>query len=95
MQLIHCRSFPVDHYVLVSAEGDTGALLSEARRQAAVLATASTGDARNYCLMLNGERLARRVVPHVHIICARSRLLKGLVYLYIGTKNVIAAVFRS
>ncbi len=90
MQLIHCRHFPVDHYVLVCASGEIGPLLTEARRRAESLARASTGDPRNYCLMFSGERLARRAVPHVHIICARSRFLKGLAYLYIGLKNLFA-----
>jgi hypothetical protein len=94
MQLIHRRSFPVDHYVLVDNDGDSSPdrLIAEARRQAEGLALHSTGDAQSFTLIQNGSLLARRSWPHVHIICARSRFQKGMLYLVIGFKNVFMPV---
>lgn len=92
MQLVHRRSFPVDHYVLIDPEGlaEPGSLIAEARRQAETLALRSTGDASNFTLIQNGTRLARRDWPHVHIVCTRTRFRKGLIYLLIGIKNLLA-----
>lgn len=94
MHLVHRRSFPVDHFVLIDPEGrvEPHALISEARRQAEILALRSTGDARNFTLIQNGPRLARRDWPHVHIFCTRTRFRKGLIYLYIGIKNLLAGL---
>lgn len=91
MELIHRRRFPFDHYVLVDMDGTIPpeALIAEAWRQAGVLAQQSTGDARNFTLIQNVSRLARRDWPHVHIVCARTRFQKGLVYLLIGLKNLV------
>ncbi|HEY8023361.1 MAG TPA: hypothetical protein VIF60_02260 [Burkholderiaceae bacterium] len=90
MQLIHRRHFPVQHYVLVDEdlEFTPEALLAMARSQASHLAELTTGDASNFTLIHNGEGLARRAKPHVHIVCARSRFGKALVYLAIGLKNL-------
>jgi hypothetical protein len=92
MELVHRRRFPVDHYVLIDPKGlsDPHALIAEARRQAEVLALRCTGDARNFTLIQNGPRLARRDWPHVHIVCTRTRFRKGLIYLLIGIKNLLA-----
>lgn len=94
MQLVHRRSFPVDHYVLIDPEGlmEPHTLIAEARRQAEALALSSTGDARNFTLIQNGSRLARREWPHVHIVCTRTRFRKGLIYLIIGVKNLLAGL---
>ncbi len=94
MQLVHRRRFPVDHYVLIDPEGllPPGTLIAEARRQAETLALRSTGDARNFTLIQNGPGLARREGPHVHIVCTTTRFRKGLIYLFIGFKNVLASV---
>ena len=91
MELIHRRHFPVDHYVLVDVDGTVppGTLIAEAWRQAPMLALTSTGDARNFTLIQNGSKLARREWPHVHIVCAKTRFQKGLIYLFIGLKNLI------
>ena len=94
MQLVHRRSFPVDHYVLIDPDGlsDPHTLIAEARRQAETLALRSTGDARNFTVIQNGSRLARREWPHVHIVCTRSRFQKGLIHLYIGFKNLLSGL---
>jgi hypothetical protein len=94
MRLVHRRSFPVDHYVLIDIEGlsEPHALITEARHQAESLALRSTGDARNFILIHNGPRLARRECPHVHIVCTHTRFRKGLVFLLIGIKNVLAGM---
>ncbi len=94
MQLVHRRSFPVDHYVLIDTEGllEPHLLIAEARRQAEALALRSTGDARNFTLIQNGPRLARREWPPVHIVCTSTRFRKGLIYLFIGIKNVLAGM---
>jgi hypothetical protein len=94
MQLVHRRSFPVDHYVLIDPDGllDPHTLIAEARRQAETLALRSTGDARNFTVIQNGSSLARREWPHVHIVCTRSRFQKGLIYLYIVFKNLLAGL---
>ena len=91
MVLIHRRRFPLDHFVLVDAERTLppDQLVAEARRRAAVLADASTGDAQAFTLMHNGSGIARRDDPHVHIFCTRSRVRKGLLYLVIGVKNLV------
>lgn len=91
MQLFHRRSFPVDHFVLVDESGAVPPeqLMVEARRRAEGLAQRATGDARNFTLIHNGAGVARRERPHVHIVCARSRLHKALVYLLIGLKNLV------
>lgn len=96
MQLVHRRRFPVDHYVLVDHDGnvDPQALIAEARRQAEALAERSTGNAANFTLIQNGARLARRDWPHVHIVCARTRCQKGLMYLLLGLKNLLPDGFR-
>lgn len=93
MQLIHRRRFPVDHYVLVDEDRSmpAGQLLAEARRRAERLAEDSTGDSGSFTLIHNGAGIARRALPHVHIICARTRRLKALIYLYIGLKNLLPA----
>ncbi|MGQ0799293.1 MAG: hypothetical protein ACT4NL_04155 [Pseudomarimonas sp.] len=94
MQLVHRRRFPVDHYVLIDPEGlsTPGTLIAEARRQAEALALRSTGDARNFTLIQNGPGLARCDWPHVHIVCTRTRFRKGLIYLFIGFKNLWVAM---
>jgi len=91
MQLIHRRHFPVDHYVLVDEIGNVAPhrLVAEARRRAGRLAAAATGDAQNFTLIHNGSGLARRAMPHVHIICAATRFQKALIYLLIGIKNLL------
>lgn len=94
MQLVHRRSFPVDHYVLIDSDGlaEPHALIAEAHRQAQGLALRCTGDARNFTLIQNGPLLARREWPHVHIVCTRTRFRKGLIYLFIGFKNLLAGL---
>lgn len=93
MQLIRRRHFPVDHYVLVDESGTVPAaqLVAEARCRAAVLAQRCTGDRDNFTLIHNGAGFARRALPHVHIICARSRRQKALIYLFMGLKNLLPA----
>lgn len=97
MQLIHRRHFPVDHYVLVDKSGRVTpeTLVAEARRQAEDLAARSTGNRQSFTLIHNGSGIARRPWPHVHIVCARSRPLKALVYLLLGLKNILPALSRS
>jgi hypothetical protein len=94
MQLVHRRRFPVDHYVLFDPDGLSSPerLMLEACRQAGTLALRSTGDARNFTLIQNGPCMARRNWPHVHIVCTRTRFRKGLIYLYIGVKNLLAGL---
>jgi hypothetical protein len=91
MQLILRRHFPVRHYVLIDewSEFTPEALLAAARVHASRLAQAATGDAGNFTLIHNGDGLARRPKPHVHIVCASSRLQKALIYFLIGIKNLI------
>jgi hypothetical protein len=91
MQLIHRRHLPVDHYVLVDEAGTLPPQfrVAEARRCAGPLAASATGNAQNFTLIHNGAGLARRSVPHVHIICAASRFEKALIYLIIGIKNLL------
>ena len=90
MLLIHRRHFPVDHYVLVDDLGTMPShrLVAEARRQAEALAESATGDPLNFTLIHNGPGLARRSMPHVHIICAASRFQKAMIFLVIGIKNL-------
>lgn len=92
LRLVHRRHFPVDHYVLIDERGDipAGALIAEARERAETLAAASTGSRNRFTLIYNGSELARRAKPHVHIICARSRTQKALVYFYIALRNLYA-----
>lgn len=45
-------------------------------------------------MIQNGARLARRDWPHVHIVCARTRCQKGLMYLLLGLKNLLPDWFR-
>lgn len=94
LRLVHRRRFPVDHYVLVDSDGQSPPerLIAEARRLAEALALRSTGDARNFTLIQNGSRLARRDWPHVHVACTRTRFRKGLIYLYIGFRNLLAGL---
>ncbi len=40
-------------------------------------------------LIHNGSGMARRPLPHVHIVCARTRWQKALVYFYIGMRNLL------
>jgi hypothetical protein len=91
MQLILRRRFPVRHYVLIDecCEFTPEVLLATARRHASHLAQAASGDAGNFTLIHNGGGLARRPKPHVHIVCASSRLQKAFVYILIGIKNLI------
>ena len=92
MRLIHCRRYPVDHYVLVGATGaaaEPQRLLRLAQRLASVLARRSTGRPGGYTLIHNGSGVARRSDPHVHIVCTRTRFAKGLIYLLIGLKNLL------
>jgi len=91
MQLILRRHFPVLHYVLIDEcrEFTPEALLATACVHASRLAQAATGDPGNFTLIHNGDGLARRPKPHVHIVCARSRLQKALIYILIGFKNLI------
>jgi hypothetical protein len=91
MQLIRRRRFPADHYVLVD-EGramPAAQLVAEARRRAESLAQTCTGDRESFTLIHNGAGIARRALPHVHIICARSRRQKALIYLFMGLKNLL------
>jgi len=91
-RLVHRRHFPVDHYVLIDERGDmpAAALIAEARERAEPLAAAATGSRNRFTLIYNGPELARRAKPHVHIICARSRTQKALVYFYIALRNLYA-----
>jgi len=91
MRLIHRRRFPVDHFVLVDESRmlSPERLLARARRYAGVLAAMSTGNAQCFTLIHNGAGIARYEDPHVHIICAQSRIQKGLIYLFIGLKNLV------
>lgn len=95
MRLVHRRSFPVDHFVLLDPEGRTrpDELIAAARRQAEALALRCTGDAGNFTLFQSGAGLARRAWPHVHIVCTRTRFRKGLIHLYIGLRNLLAGLF--
>ncbi len=94
MHLVHRRRFPANHYVLIDPENRSSpeALIAEARRQAETLAFSSTGDAGNFTLIQNGPRLARCEWPHVHIVCTTTRFRKGLIYLFIGLKNLVAGL---
>lgn len=91
MKLVHRRQFPVDHYVLVDDQRDVApeALMVEARLRAEDLAERSTGNGSNFTLIHNGSGIARRVDPHVHIFCAGSRRMKGLILLTVAFKNLI------
>jgi len=93
MQLVHRRHFPVEHFVLIDEEEHLApdALVALARRKAERLARAVTGDSRKFTLIHNGDGLARRMHPHVHIVCAHSRWQKALIYLLIGLKNLLPA----
>ena len=93
MQLIHRRHFPVDHFVLVDEDGQCppDMLMASARREAENIALRVTGDRNKFTLIHNGGSLARRAMPHVHIVCARSRLQKAFIYLLIGVKNLLPA----
>ncbi|HUP91778.1 MAG TPA: hypothetical protein VM074_05980 [Solimonas sp.] len=91
MRLVHKRRFPVDHFILIDEFG-AGApeeLIAEARRRAEPLALAATGSRDCFTLIHNGAGLARHESPHVHIVCARSRLQKALIYFFIGAKNLL------
>lgn len=91
LRLVHRRHFPVDHYVLIDPDASLspGRLIAHARLHAERLALHCTGDASCFTLIHNGAGLARRELPHVHIVCARSRFQKALVYLLIGLKNLL------
>lgn len=91
MRLFHRRRYPVDHYVLVDDAHDVApeTLIAEARRRAGRLAERSTGDARNFTLIHNGEGVARRSDPHVHIFCTRSRRMKGAMLLVVAIRNLL------
>jgi hypothetical protein len=92
MRLVHRRRLGrIDHFVLLDdAERPSPArLVRAARRYARELALRCTGDADNFTLIHNGPGLSRRAAPHVHIVCARSRLQKALVYLWIGLRNLL------
>lgn len=93
MQLIHRRHFPVDHFVLVDEEGQCPpeTLMVSARREAESIALRVTGDRNRFTLIHNGGSLARCAMPHVHIVCARTRMQKALIYLLIGLKNLLPA----
>ncbi|MBD8527112.1 hypothetical protein [Pseudomarimonas arenosa] len=91
MQLVCRRRFPVVHYVLFDESGrasDRG-LLKAARQQAERLALQVNGRADGFTLIYNGRMLARVAKPHVHIVLARSRWHKALIYLLIGLKNLL------
>lgn len=96
MRLILRRRFPVTHYVLVDAarRASPERLIVRARRCAGAIALRATGHAEQFTLIHNGAGLARRAAPHVHIVCARSRFEKALVYFLIGWKNVFADLAR-
>lgn len=91
MQLLCRRRFPVLHYVLIDPTGQASdrQLLRAAREQATRLAIEATGQGENFTLIYNGRLLARVAKPHVHIVLARSRWHKGLIYLLIGLKNLL------
>lgn len=91
LRLVHRRRFLVDHYVLIDPKASLSParLMARARHHAERLALQCTGDASRFTLIHNGAGLARRDLPHVHIVCARSRLQKAFVYLLIGLKNLI------
>jgi hypothetical protein len=93
VQLIRRRRFPVHHYVLVDDGHAVSAtqLVAEARRRAGPLAERCTGDRDSFTLIHNGCGIARRAVPHVHIICTRSRRQKALIYFFMGLKNLLPA----
>ena len=93
MRLIHRRHFPVDHFVLVDEHGEyrPEALIAAARREAERLALRVTGDRSKFTLIHNGGALARYPQPHVHIVCARTRMQKALIYLLIGIRNLLPA----
>jgi hypothetical protein len=95
MQLIHRRHFPFDHFVLVDEDGDCPpeTLIASARREAESIALRVTGDRNKFTLIHNGGALARCAMPHVHIVCARTRMQKALIYLLIGLKNLLPARF--
>ena len=93
MRLIRRRRFPVDHFVLIDDESRASPerLVAEARKRAEALAEETTGRRDHFTLIHNGAGVARRAKPHVHIVCARSRWQKGLIYLLIGLKNLLPA----
>lgn len=93
MRLIHRRHFPVDHFVLVDEEGGCApeTLMASARREAETIALRVTGDRNKFTLIHNGGALARCAMPHVHIVCARTRMQKAMIYLLIGLKNLLPA----
>ena len=97
MQLIHRRHFPVEHYVLIDENGELSpaSLVALARSHAEKLAEAVTGDKNKFTLIHNGEGLARRARPHVHIVCAHSRFQKALIYFIIGLKNLWPSTAQS
>ena len=91
MRLVQHRRFPVAHFVLIDervSATTTEHLVSVAHRCAELLAARCNGDARHFTLIHNGSGLARCPDPHVHIVCARTRFQKGLIYLFIGLKNI-------
>ena len=91
MRLVLRRRHPVAHYVLIADQPGVGhgQLLQAARRHAARLAKKVSGDSSKFTLIHNGSGLARRALPHVHIVCAKTRWQKALVYLYIGLRNLL------
>jgi len=93
MQLVLRRRHPVVHYVLIDEHRciSTARLLAAAERHALRLALQTSGDCRKFTLIHNGSGMARRPLPHVHIICARTRWQKALVYLFIGLRNLLPA----
>jgi hypothetical protein len=93
MRLLQRRRFPVAHFVLIddAARLAPERLVGIARRGAERLARRCGYGPQHFTLIHNGSGLARRALPHVHIVCARARWQKALVYLYIGFKNLFDA----
>jgi hypothetical protein len=95
LTLLHRRRFPVQHYVLVdlARSATPEALLAAARRHAEVVSLRLTGHADRFTLIHNGGGIARRALPHVHIVCTGSRWQKGLMYVLLGLKNLAVPCF--
>lgn len=94
LRLLHRRRFPVQHYVLVDTTRCTApaVLLAIARRHAEAVSMRATGHPDRFTLIHNGGGIARRALPHVHIVCTGSRLHKGLMYVLLGLKNLCEAL---
>lgn len=94
LRLLHRRSFPVQHFVLVDSCSTTppSALLATARRHAQAISLQTTGHPDRFTLIHNGGGIARRALPHVHIVCTASRWHKGLMYVLLGLKNLAEAL---